>query len=237
MIQKERAMVIMKLNNFRVIIFVLIGGLFLSFTCSYAETIVLKSGKTVEGKLIEKTDKYIKIDFQGVPLSYFLDEVDSIDGLKQNLSLVKEQKVLLENNFTSNASEESITIIADDAHFLRADTNNNGEPLAYKIVPQKEINLDVSNYICKCPKELGCTEPNAIMVTLDKGKTYVGAMGGTNRIYKLNSETIQPQLGSIPFQGFEAGQEGAIILGYINPQSRQAMDFVALCFALVRITE
>ncbi|MDO8662881.1 MAG: hypothetical protein Q7K98_06660 [Candidatus Omnitrophota bacterium] len=50
----------------------------------FAETIVLKSGKTVEGKLIEKTDKYIKIYFQGVPLTYFLDEIESIDGKSVN---------------------------------------------------------------------------------------------------------------------------------------------------------
>jgi len=53
---------------------------FLAQTISYAETIVLKSGKTVEGNLIEKTDKYIKIDFQGIPLTYFFDEVQSING-------------------------------------------------------------------------------------------------------------------------------------------------------------
>jgi len=46
----------------------------------FAETIVLKSGQSVEGKLIEKTDKYIKIDFQGVPLTYFLDEIESVKG-------------------------------------------------------------------------------------------------------------------------------------------------------------
>jgi tetratricopeptide (TPR) repeat protein len=49
---------------------------------SFAETILLKSGKTVEGKLIERTDQYIKIDFQGVPLTYFFDEIENIDGQK-----------------------------------------------------------------------------------------------------------------------------------------------------------
>lgn len=43
-----------------------------------ADTIVLKSGKTVEGKIIERTDKYIKIDFQGVLLTYFNDDIRSI---------------------------------------------------------------------------------------------------------------------------------------------------------------
>jgi len=58
-----------------------------------AEIIVLKSGKTVEGKLIEKTDKYIKIDFQGVVLPYFLEEIQSIDGY-----VLKSDKKVVENN-------------------------------------------------------------------------------------------------------------------------------------------
>ena len=48
----------------------------------FAEKVVFKSGKTVEGKLIEKTEKYIKIDFLGVPLTFLLDEIKSIDGKK-----------------------------------------------------------------------------------------------------------------------------------------------------------
>lgn len=73
----------MKLRSLKILIFGLMGLLFLSASSVYAETIVLKSGKTVEGKLIDKTDKYIKIDFQGVSLTYFLDEIESIDGVKQ----------------------------------------------------------------------------------------------------------------------------------------------------------
>ena len=48
----------------------------------FAETIVLKSGKELEGKIIKKTDEYIKIDFYGVTLTYFLDEIESINGDK-----------------------------------------------------------------------------------------------------------------------------------------------------------
>jgi len=46
----------------------------------FAETVLLKSGQTVEGKIVEKTDKEIKIDLDGVPLTYFFDEIESIDG-------------------------------------------------------------------------------------------------------------------------------------------------------------
>lgn len=51
---------------------------------AFAETVVLKSGKTIEGNLVEETDKYIKIDFEGVTLTYFLDEIDHIDKEKKD---------------------------------------------------------------------------------------------------------------------------------------------------------
>ncbi len=70
----------MKLHSFRIMMFVLIGVLFLTISVVFAEIITLKSGKTVEGKIIERTDKFVKIDFQGVPLTYFKDEIESIDN-------------------------------------------------------------------------------------------------------------------------------------------------------------
>ena len=72
-----------KFGNLRIKTLVLIGVLALSIDPGYAETVILKSGKTVEGKLIEKTNMYIKIDLQGVPVTYFLDEIESIDGKKE----------------------------------------------------------------------------------------------------------------------------------------------------------
>jgi hypothetical protein len=52
----------------------------------FAEIIVLKSGETVEGKITEKTDKYVKVDFFGTALTYFLDDIETIDGLKPTSS-------------------------------------------------------------------------------------------------------------------------------------------------------
>jgi len=76
----------MKLWSSKIGIFVLIGALFLSVSSASAETIVLKSGKTVEGKIIEKTDKFVKIDFHGVELTYFNDEIQSIEKEKLNVA-------------------------------------------------------------------------------------------------------------------------------------------------------
>ena len=46
----------------------------------FAETVILKSGKKIEGKIIERTDDYVKVDQYGVPITYFLDDIESIEG-------------------------------------------------------------------------------------------------------------------------------------------------------------
>lgn len=67
---------------------------------AFAETVVLKSGKTIEGNLLEKTDKYIKIDFEGVVLTYFLDEIAHID--KEN----KDDSSLSKNTPDTEGTQE-----------------------------------------------------------------------------------------------------------------------------------
>lgn len=66
------------MNKKRIIIFLPVFLIVIS--CVFAETILLKSGKTIDGKIVEKTDKYIKIDFDGIPLTYYFEDIQSIDG-------------------------------------------------------------------------------------------------------------------------------------------------------------
>ena len=47
-------------------------------TSLFAATIVFKSGRTIEGEIIERTDESIKVDVYGIPIKYFLDEIVSI---------------------------------------------------------------------------------------------------------------------------------------------------------------
>jgi len=49
-----------------------------------AETIILKSGEKIEGKIIERTDEYIKIDFYGVPIPYYFEDIERIDSITPN---------------------------------------------------------------------------------------------------------------------------------------------------------
>ena len=46
----------------------------------FAESIKLKNGRTVEAKIIEKTDDAIKVDILGIRMTYYFSDIESIDG-------------------------------------------------------------------------------------------------------------------------------------------------------------
>lgn len=56
------------------------------YTCvSFAETVYLKNGKAINGRILETTDKYVRIEFEGVPLTYYFNEIEKIEGLNAAL--------------------------------------------------------------------------------------------------------------------------------------------------------
>lgn len=75
-------------------LFLLIGLMFLITSFCSAETIVLKSGKTIEGKIIKRTDRSIKVEVSGVPITYYLDEVASIGGKEAIVSSAEQDKTM-----------------------------------------------------------------------------------------------------------------------------------------------
>lgn len=54
----------------------------LGFSLVFADTVVLKSGKKVEGKITERKTDLIMVDVEGVGVPYFLDEIAEINGEK-----------------------------------------------------------------------------------------------------------------------------------------------------------
>jgi len=63
----------------RIFIFFVIFG-FIALPV-FADTVCLKTGQKREGKIIEKTKDYLKMDFYGSTLVYFADEVESVNSL------------------------------------------------------------------------------------------------------------------------------------------------------------
>ena len=42
--------------------------------------VYLKNGSVIEGNIVERKDDYIKIDTSGIPVTYFKEEIDRIEG-------------------------------------------------------------------------------------------------------------------------------------------------------------
>jgi len=130
--------------------------LFPAFT--YSEVITLKSGEKVEGKITERTNEYIKMDFYGVSLTYFLDEIKDVDGEKvsfstQNKEALQEQKITPSGDEKtqfvppaqkkaehSQAFDKAIEI-ADENQHVR--TKNTLEILLRSLTAEVEIPNDV----------------------------------------------------------------------------------------------
>jgi len=58
----------------------ILGAIFCSSNFVFAETIVLKSGSKVGGKIIEETEECVKLDFRGVTLTYWRDDIVRIES-------------------------------------------------------------------------------------------------------------------------------------------------------------
>jgi hypothetical protein len=46
-----------------------------------AETVVLKTGTVINGKILERDTEKIKIEVSGLPLTYYVDNIQTIDGM------------------------------------------------------------------------------------------------------------------------------------------------------------
>jgi len=70
-----------KRDYLRILAFCIVSA-FIFFGLSSAETIILKSGTTVKANILNRAEKYVKVNFHGVPLNIYLKEIETIDGEK-----------------------------------------------------------------------------------------------------------------------------------------------------------
>ncbi|MEW6008331.1 MAG: hypothetical protein AB1629_01700 [Candidatus Omnitrophota bacterium] len=81
---------------------------FLVSSSLFADTIILKSGKQIDAKILERTNERLKVEIAGVPITYFLDEIDSVNGEKVGLSLQDKPVSKPTGEVVSAAPEQSI---------------------------------------------------------------------------------------------------------------------------------
>lgn len=66
--------------------------LFFTTASVFGAVVEMTSGKIVRGEIVERNDDFIRIDTGfGIPVTYYLDEIETIDG--ESVALVEEEKI------------------------------------------------------------------------------------------------------------------------------------------------
>ena len=143
-------------------IFIIFALCFIVTTSSAYERILLKSGNSVQGNIIEVEEDYIKVDHHlGIPITYYIDEITSING---NENLNEALKSLQVKDWVEDENEISETrkMIVDLATQQLKDPNRDAI---------KELNAKSRQYMkgmsmCRKPNTAHATTPTmTVLVT------------------------------------------------------------------------
>lgn len=90
----------------------------------HAETIILRSGKEIKGKILEQYEDYIRVEVDGNPVNYYRFQVERIEKdpvpgailgqLKEPLVITDEKKELIKRFLEANGTRENISLIFSD---------------------------------------------------------------------------------------------------------------------------
>ncbi len=100
-----------------------------------AEKIILKSGQEVEGRITEKQEKKIKVNVQGIEITYWRDEIAQIEEGNDDSSSD------LENQITENSSEIPSTDVAPSENEV---PDVNGQPSSPENMTDQEFQSAVN---------------------------------------------------------------------------------------------
>lgn len=107
-----------------------------------ADTIRLKSGRIVKGKITAKTDKYTKIDFHGVELTFYLEEIDEIkEGNEASAKTLTFDKIAAKDIVLEDASGKMDPILKAVSRIRKLDFKN---PVQYEKTTKPEIKKLIS---------------------------------------------------------------------------------------------
>ncbi len=90
-------------------VLVIICFLLAASSYAFADTVYLKSGRVVEGNILERSDSQVKIDANGITLTYYMDEVDRIESAQGVLA-----------NQVVPAQDERVSAVSDRGNIYSA---------------------------------------------------------------------------------------------------------------------
>lgn len=78
---------------------------------AFCDTLTLKSGKKIEGSIKERTKDAVKVDIEGITITYYLTDIDSINGQKIS---IEQTVVNVEEAKPENPSAATETYSSDE---------------------------------------------------------------------------------------------------------------------------
>ena len=127
-------------------------------------------------------------------------------------------------------------IVVDEEHsqFARFDGT---EPPSYFVSPGPTVQLDASGYSFPVKADFGVSGPNLISLVMGKDKKYRLPWKEGVTKYVLSKDTLQAELGSVPFPGFRSGDTFAVIVSVEDPKESKptAVNMKLLWGCLVRV--
>lgn len=102
---------------------------------AFADTIKLKNGQEISGSIVERANKFLKIDYKGAKLIYFFDDIETINGEK----VVKPTVVKIEPRILNVSMEEKNVNQNNTVTYQKQQENINNED---EITKNKEIALE-----------------------------------------------------------------------------------------------
>ena len=110
---------------------------------------------------------------------------------------------------------QSSRIVVDDAHsqMQKVGVSN---PEIYEIVAGDSVEIDASSYAFIVPERMKGKLVNSVQIVLSDERNYSADWRQSQRRLVLSRESLRPNAGSIPFDGFIRGEDGVVAIGNLE---------------------
>ncbi|MCA9398376.1 MAG: hypothetical protein KC618_01420 [Candidatus Omnitrophica bacterium] len=208
-----------------------------------AETILLNSGKSVTGNIIEETDDYIKVEVpSGLTVTYYNDEIRDIvdDAPPSNTSSLTEEKTISDippaEAYTTRYTDESFDSPEETMEGTYAETPENFRKQLEKKAAEIYAPLEekIENF-----KNLDPTVSETIANTRQKVKDNVQKQKENLSHILGNVEKTIPSVDTVVT---ESQQKAQNYMEKVNADAEVALAipviaYILLCFPLMRIAQ
>lgn len=128
----------------------------------FCDTITLKSGKQIEGTIKEKTNDAVRLDIEGITITYYISDIDSINGEQATVDVVSPQPVVEVLDSTTASVQDTTNDISQNQQEMN--------PVATMETPL-DINRNSDEFTVRSQLESSAVRENETILNRNDYKT------------------------------------------------------------------